>query len=119
MVNRVRAKVENKMYIFYYYCRIRECQQIGAMTTIKPENISELQLYRVLERANLLQYYITFINQGETRTFFYFVSTDKVMTLFDNVDPIFLVVVLCAVAVFLLTTVPRNVFFIFFYLLHY
>lgn len=34
-----------------------------AMTT-QPSNESELQLYRVLQRANLLAYYDTFICQG-------------------------------------------------------
>ncbi|KAK2180531.1 hypothetical protein NP493_439g02020 [Ridgeia piscesae] len=34
------------------------------MTTSRPTNESELQQYRVLERANLLQYYDTFISQG-------------------------------------------------------
>jgi len=35
------------------------------MTTSRPTNESELQQYRVLERANLLQYYDTFISQGK------------------------------------------------------
>ncbi|KAJ8306816.1 hypothetical protein KUTeg_014900 [Tegillarca granosa] len=34
------------------------------MTTTQPRNSSEWQLYRVLQRANLLQYYDTFIAQG-------------------------------------------------------
>ena len=33
--------------------------------TSQPTNDSELQLYRVLQRANLLNYYDTFISQGE------------------------------------------------------
>ncbi|XP_063585723.1 NGFI-A-binding protein 1-like [Penaeus indicus] len=32
--------------------------------TSQPSNESELQLYRVLQRANLLNYYDTFISQG-------------------------------------------------------
>jgi len=32
--------------------------------TTQPSNESELQLYRVLQRANLLAYYDTFICQG-------------------------------------------------------
>lgn len=36
-----------------------------AMATTQPSNASEWQLYRVLQRANLLQYYDTFIAQGE------------------------------------------------------
>ena len=36
-----------------------------AMTTSQPSNASELQLYNVLKRANLLQYYDTFIAQGK------------------------------------------------------
>jgi len=36
---------------------------IVAMTS-QPTNESELQLYRVLQRANLLSYYDTFICQG-------------------------------------------------------
>ena len=32
--------------------------------TSQPRNESELQLYRVLQRANLLSYYDTFIAQG-------------------------------------------------------
>ncbi|XP_025077946.1 NGFI-A-binding protein 1-like isoform X5 [Pomacea canaliculata] len=35
-----------------------------AMTTSQPSNASEWQLYNVLKRANLLQYYDTFIAQG-------------------------------------------------------
>ncbi|XP_067686825.1 titin homolog isoform X1 [Haliotis asinina] len=35
-----------------------------AMATTQPSNASEWQLYRVLQRANLLQYYDTFIAQG-------------------------------------------------------
>lgn len=34
------------------------------MTTAQPSNASEWQLYRVLQRANLLQYYDTFVSQG-------------------------------------------------------
>ncbi|KAH9496055.1 NGFI-A-binding protein 1 [Bulinus truncatus] len=34
------------------------------MATVQPSNNSELQLYRVLQRANLLQYFETFITQG-------------------------------------------------------
>lgn len=34
------------------------------MATVQPANSSELQLYRVLQRANLLQYFETFITQG-------------------------------------------------------
>lgn len=34
------------------------------MTSSQPTNASEWQLYRVLQRANLLQYYDTFIAQG-------------------------------------------------------
>ncbi|KAL5010574.1 hypothetical protein ScPMuIL_012879 [Solemya velum] len=37
---------------------------LNAMTTSQPHNASEWQLYRVLQRANLLQYYDTFIAQG-------------------------------------------------------
>ena len=35
------------------------------MATLQPHNTSEWQLYRVLQRANLLQYYDTFIAQGK------------------------------------------------------
>ena len=35
--------------------------------TSHPTNESELQLYRVLQRAKLLSYYDTFIAQGRTR----------------------------------------------------
>ncbi|XP_059146402.1 NGFI-A-binding protein 1-like isoform X2 [Physella acuta] len=34
------------------------------MASVQPSNNSELQLYRVLQRANLLQYFETFITQG-------------------------------------------------------
>lgn len=34
------------------------------MTTAQPSNASEWQLYRVLQKANLLQYYETFVAQG-------------------------------------------------------
>ena len=40
------------------------CCSVVAMTTSRPSTESELQQYRVLERANLLQYYDTFISQG-------------------------------------------------------
>ena len=33
--------------------------------TSHPSNESELQIYRVLQRANLLSYYDTFIAQGK------------------------------------------------------
>jgi hypothetical protein len=36
--------------------------------TSQPTNESELQLYRVLQRANLLNYYDTFISQGKNQT---------------------------------------------------
>ena len=35
--------------------------------TSQPTNESELQLYRVLQRANLLNYYDTFISQGKNQ----------------------------------------------------
>ena len=41
------------------------CYSEVVMTTSRPTNESELQQYRVLERANLLQYYDTFISQGK------------------------------------------------------
>ena len=37
----------------------------SVVMTSQPTNDSELQLYRVLQRANLLNYYDTFISQGE------------------------------------------------------
>ena len=37
------------------------------MTSL-PTNESELQLYRVLQRANLLKYYDSFISHGESST---------------------------------------------------
>lgn len=36
------------------------------MSSIQPGNPSEWQLYRVLQRSNLLQYYDTFIAQGKS-----------------------------------------------------
>ena len=39
---------------------------ISVCMTGQPSNDSELQLYRVLQRANLLNYYDTFIGQGKT-----------------------------------------------------
>ncbi|XP_029646848.1 inner centromere protein A isoform X2 [Octopus sinensis] len=39
-------------------------EYLDAMTSSQPTNASEWQLYRVLQRANLLQYYDTFIAQG-------------------------------------------------------
>ena len=38
---------------------------LSVAVTSQPSNESELQLYRVLQRANLLSYYDTFIAQGE------------------------------------------------------
>ncbi|XP_069961062.1 NGFI-A-binding protein homolog isoform X5 [Cherax quadricarinatus] len=45
---------------------IRRVQEYGLpmAVTSQPSNESELQLYRVLQRANLLNYYDTFISQG-------------------------------------------------------
>ena len=40
----------------------------SVVMTSQPTNDSELQLYRVLQRANLLNYYDTFISQGEQNT---------------------------------------------------
>lgn len=37
---------------------------LDVMTSL-PTNESELQLYRVLQRANLLKYYDSFISHGE------------------------------------------------------
>ena len=37
---------------------------LSVAVTSQPRNESELQLYRVLQRANLLSYYDTFIAQG-------------------------------------------------------
>ena len=37
----------------------------SVVMTSQPTNDSELQLYRVLQRANLLNYYDTFISQGK------------------------------------------------------
>ena len=37
---------------------------LAVAVTSQPRNESELQLYRVLQRANLLSYYDTFIAQG-------------------------------------------------------
>ena len=37
--------------------------------TTQPGNESELQLYRVLQRANLLSYFDTFIAQGKKITY--------------------------------------------------
>lgn len=39
--------------------------------TSQPNNESELQLYRVLQRANLLTYYDTFISQGRVKGHYY------------------------------------------------
>ena len=36
------------------------------MSSIQPGNPSEWQLYKVLQRSNLLQYYDTFIAQGKS-----------------------------------------------------
>jgi hypothetical protein len=44
-----------------------------AMTS-QPTNESELQLYRVLQRANLLAYYDTFICQGEYKRWSYYMN---------------------------------------------
>ena len=38
---------------------------LSVAVTSHPSNESELQIYRVLQRANLLSYYDTFIAQGE------------------------------------------------------
>ena len=56
---------------------------------IQPSSESELHLYRVLQRANLLQYYHTFISQG----------TCLSITTFDNWLTI--VILPCALANFI------------------
>ncbi|XP_077484213.1 NGFI-A-binding protein homolog isoform X2 [Amblyomma americanum] len=45
-------------------CRPVRPQEASVAMTSQPTNESELQLYRVLQRANLLSYYDTFICQG-------------------------------------------------------
>lgn len=40
---------------------------VPVAVTSQPSNESELQLYRVLQRANLLNYYDTFISQGRVK----------------------------------------------------
>ena len=40
---------------------------VAVAVTSQPSNESELQLYRVLQRANLLSYYDTFIAQGGSK----------------------------------------------------
>ena len=42
-----------------------------ALTTTQPSNSSEFQLYNLLKRANLLQYYDTFIAQGTSSDYFF------------------------------------------------
>lgn len=54
----------------------KELQETGIalgtkMASVQPSNNSELQLYRVLQRANLLQYFETFITQGKQMQQFY------------------------------------------------
>ncbi|XP_071522242.1 uncharacterized protein nab isoform X3 [Panulirus ornatus] len=48
---------------------LRRAQEYGLpmAVTSQPSNESELQLYRVLQRANLLNYYDTFISQGRVK----------------------------------------------------
>ena len=52
--------------------------------TSHPSNESELQIYRVLQRANLLSYYDTFIAQGKSITSLQIVN--KQLTFFKNVN---------------------------------
>lgn len=52
----VDDEIKWKFFTFFHF--------IVAMTS-QPTNESELQLYRVLQRANLLSYYDTFICQGK------------------------------------------------------
>ncbi|XP_052829809.1 NGFI-A-binding protein homolog isoform X8 [Octopus bimaculoides] len=56
------SKDTDSSYAEKMYGRHRE--YLDAMTSSQPTNASEWQLYRVLQRANLLQYYDTFIAQG-------------------------------------------------------
>ena len=46
----------------FLICVLSHC--VSVAVTSQPRNESELQLYRVLQRANLLSYYDTFIAQG-------------------------------------------------------
>ncbi|KAF2357293.1 Nab N-terminal [Trinorchestia longiramus] len=49
---------------FFFYFRVLESSAKIVALTSQPSNESELQLYRVLQRANLLTYYDMFISQG-------------------------------------------------------
>lgn len=58
---------------------------ITVAMTSQPTNESELQLYRVLQRSNLLSYYDTFICQGKPSIFFNISCQHSLVTLtFDQ-----------------------------------
>ena len=50
----------------YIYSKFNNIFLFAVSVTTQPGNESELQLYRVLQRANLLSYFDTFIAQGKT-----------------------------------------------------
>ena len=56
--------------------------------TSQPTNESELQLYRVLQHANLLSYYDTFISQGQCESYF-LVKTYKFTRVYIDVETVF------------------------------
>ena len=56
----------NSTYIVSFYNK-NTLLYLSVAVTSHPTNESELQLYRVLQRAKLLSYYDTFIAQGRTR----------------------------------------------------
>lgn len=67
---------------------VSELQRCFGMTSAQPSNTSEWQLYRVLQRANLLQYYDTFVAQGRgdiiMRLFVYLCVCASVIILVDT-----------------------------------
>ena len=53
----------------HIYSEINNIFFFVVSVTTQPGNESELQLYRVLQRANLLSYFDTFIAQGKKITY--------------------------------------------------
>ena len=53
----------------HIYSEINNISFFVVSVTTQPGNESELQLYRVLQRANLLSYFDTFIAQGKKITY--------------------------------------------------
>lgn len=68
--------------------------------TSQPSNESELQLYRVLQRANLLNYYDTFISQGRVKGH-YETTVSIVSSIYQPLDVVPEMFIACSFVIYL------------------